>query len=79
MFHIPAIEFNMRLLKRKNSSQTILKWIQSGSTQNQPDVCDSLTFVRDSVEKRVIDQKAVSLWPALRLPTHHQLTQGRSL
>lgn len=33
----------------------------------------------DSVKKRIINQEAVSLRPALRLPSHHQLTQGWSL
>lgn len=40
---------------------------------------DSPTFVGDSVKKRVINKEAVSLWPALRFPSHHQLTRGWSL
>ena len=42
-------------------------------------MCVSQTFVGYSVKKRVIDQEAVSLRPALRLPSHHQLTCGWSL
>ncbi|KAF3846582.1 hypothetical protein F7725_003660 [Dissostichus mawsoni] len=40
---------------------------------------DGLTLVGDGVEEGVINQEAVPLRPALRLPSHHQLTQGGSL